>query len=303
VTGVPAYWSQPSFKQVAYAEPSAIDFTSAAGRKRQLDQSLSAAEPRPPKAVKRMPAVLKPTQNKITTFYETIKFANSGIKPVVLSVVEDYSSDYVTRELAPFLAELREFGQCDVQARTKDLLSSCTLDLNAKNCREVEKRTRMQAKATLWHRLRVGRITASNMRRVCHTNMAKPSVSLVRELCGSGKRRATEAMMYGIKNEEVARAAYARQASVLHVGFTLRPSGSEPQVSPHGSLPRRHRPVHMLWHWLHRNKVPRKCQRHDSRATASFFTACGERYSDSEEQACVLRSNADSNAPHRHSVL
>ena len=47
----------------------------------------------------------------------------------------------------------------------------------------IERGTRSQSHSRLWFTYRAGRVTASKMKSVCHTNPGKPSQSLIKTIC------------------------------------------------------------------------------------------------------------------------
>ena len=49
--------------------------------------------------------------------------------------------------------------------------------------KHVEMKTRAQSSSRLWFRMRAGRITASHFKSACHTNLARPSISLTMAIC------------------------------------------------------------------------------------------------------------------------
>ena len=68
------------------------------------------------------------------------------------------------------------------------LLSQCEVVLNnysvtADMARNVEKHTRGQALSKIWFQQRAGRVTASKLKAAVSTNMAQPSISLIKALC------------------------------------------------------------------------------------------------------------------------
>ena len=55
--------------------------------------------------------------------------------------------------------------------------------LTADQVRKVEEMTREQSNSKLWFEQRCGRVTASRLRSVLHTNFSKPSKSLLQSIC------------------------------------------------------------------------------------------------------------------------
>lgn len=67
----------------------------------------------------------------------------------------------------------------------------------------IEKAARNQSKSQVWHQTRMGRITASNFHRACHTNPASPSVSLIKTVC-YGSTFKSSATNWGCMHEKQA---------------------------------------------------------------------------------------------------
>ena len=69
-----------------------------------------------------------------------------------------------------------------------DLLNVCEkvfVEVTITNdmAKAVESETRQQHKTNLWFKYRAGRVTASRMKAVCHTDITNPSQSLVKSIC------------------------------------------------------------------------------------------------------------------------
>ena len=70
-----------------------------------------------------------------------------------------------------------------------DLLDVCenvSLVLTEEMAKQVELETRQQASSKLWYKYQAGRVTASNMKAVCHTDSTNSSQSLIKGICYSG---------------------------------------------------------------------------------------------------------------------
>ena len=52
----------------------------------------------------------------------------------------------------------------------------CTITVTTEEAKVVEQQTRGQAKSRLWFRMRTGRITASQFKAICHTDVNSPSL-------------------------------------------------------------------------------------------------------------------------------
>ena len=70
----------------------------------------------------------------------------------------------------------------------------------------VEEKIRSQSHSCLWHRMRNGRVTASRLKAVCHTDPASPSISLIMSICHLELSRfKSAATTWGCEHENEAR--------------------------------------------------------------------------------------------------
>ncbi|XP_070189196.1 uncharacterized protein [Littorina saxatilis] len=226
-TQTAAYWVNPSAKNVMYEEGWKIDFTSSATRKRRMEDDINGtpSQLRGPRKRVYTPA---PTEEEKMQFFESIQFSVTGVKPVILSLVKEFQSDYVSgRNKYPkflgdlFQEELSRKPYDFVLAKCKDM----DLSVSQEEAILAERQTRAQAKCRLWHRLRAGRITASRAYQVCHTTTTKPSLSLLHSICGPDGKTQSAAMKWGQQKEATAVAQYRAQVSNDHEGFGVEPCG------------------------------------------------------------------------------
>lgn len=118
------------------------------------------------------------------------------------------------------------------------------LSFNSEVCKKVERDTRTQWQCEIWKQLRVGRITASMLKRVCSTKMESPSVSLLKAICYPDTTSfSTQATRYGKIFEKVARRDLTfilqkghNHATVTDVGLIIDPEHPELAASPDGIL-------------------------------------------------------------------
>ena len=81
----------------------------------------------------------------------------------------------------------------------------------------VEKETCIQAKSRTWFEQRSGRVTASKLREVLHTDPLQPSISLIKSICYSEMRLFTStACKYGCDHEDAARLKYVELFGEVH---------------------------------------------------------------------------------------
>ena len=85
-------------------------------------------------------------------------------------------------------------SECEVQV----LFNS--ISVTEKQCENVQILTREQSKCKEWHRLQMGRITASVMTAVCTTTIEKPALSTILFICGQNKFK-SKAMDVGMSRK------------------------------------------------------------------------------------------------------
>ena len=90
----------------------------------------------------------------------------------------------------------------------------------------VELATRKQSADKQWFSVRSGCVTASRLKRVCHTQLSQPSVSLVKDICYPGNRAFhSKATQRGCDHEQTARQQYCDLMNDTHENFVIRESG------------------------------------------------------------------------------
>lgn len=235
VTDDVPYWGQPSFKEVAYRQGSSIDFTSASSRKHQLDASLIDASCHAPRKRQRiLPCIQPSTDEEIKQFFSAIQMNNSGVKPAILSVIAEHADDYVEKSVLlfpPKISDILDGASCagnyvEILKKCDEIVDSNMLSVTDEQCKNVEIHTRSQANSKLWFDMRAGRITASKLYSVCHTNPLQPAISVITAVCYPKRsKKTTAAMEWGIANEKTARLCYAEKQSSKHVQFKVEESG------------------------------------------------------------------------------
>ena len=68
----------------------------------------------------------------------------------------------------------------------------------------TENATEQQSNSLLWKDMRIGRIIVSIVYDVLHTNIDKPSASVIKTICTTGKKLNVPAIKWGQENEPVA---------------------------------------------------------------------------------------------------
>ena len=235
VTQEKAYWLLPSaHKEVEYKEVVSIDFTAPKTAKRKLDCKIS--EPNEssnqPKVIKNVSCYDKykaPTTVELDTFYELL--SKCGSKPAILSIITPYSKDYAPKLLKEdypkILTELYDLNAVD--QNYTELLKTCEsikIEITKEQAVTVEHATKAQSNDKAWFRFRAGRITASKMHNVCHTDVALPSQSLIKGICyPESYRFSSKATDWGCQHEKVARNLYETSMIEVHQDFKVHNSG------------------------------------------------------------------------------
>lgn len=114
--------------------------------------------------------------------------STSATKPGVLSLLEEYSRNYVPTAIC-YLNFLSHCHCCITQIiQNYEQLEKCEsvlehLNVTPNMAFTVEKKSIKQYQSRIWFRYRAGRITASKMNSSCHTDAANPAQSLVKSIC------------------------------------------------------------------------------------------------------------------------
>lgn len=88
----------------------------------------------------------------------------------------------------------------------------------------LEENTRKQSKSRLWHQYRAGRITSSNFYAAVHTDIDKPSTSLIKKIV-YGQTVNTVAIKWGNNNESIALEEYTSYVGLSHTNLHVKNSG------------------------------------------------------------------------------
>jgi len=234
-------WIIPSYlKEVEYLPVKEIDFSSVRGKKRKVDgqiQQATAVDSEIPLENELMPSDLersvkvgaRSTESELLLLFNNLSVGDT--KPGVLSVVPNHSDKYVPKSMSkdfPIpLISLKEtkFVKMDYHK----LLAACqsvSLCVTQTMADSVEEATRDQSKSRLWFKYRAGRITASRMKAVCHTNADKPSQSLIKTICyPEAFSFNSKATSWGCQHEKQARDIYFNALKGHHDEFSVTDSG------------------------------------------------------------------------------
>lgn len=165
---------------------------------------------------RKLPTASDPTAEKLK-FYTDLR--NEGTKPVILSLVPQFSKSYrpqaLDKKYTDILSESHDEDCGSLQRNV--LLKHCdnafsrliVTEDEAVNC---EITTREQGSCKQWFHFRTGRITASRAKRVCRTGIENPSKSLIKDICYPvGKKYSSKAAEWGCEHEKKARKSEWKQ--------------------------------------------------------------------------------------------
>ncbi|KAK7893342.1 hypothetical protein WMY93_022494 [Mugilogobius chulae] len=235
VTQEKAYWLLPSgLKKIEYKPIRLMDFSSAKTKKKRLDEQVHShcASDHQEKTPPCRPAkVTTPemTDDELNAFFHQIQIC--GTKPVILSVIQGFSEAYIPKSLdkkfPPILTNLLD-AECFDMEKT-ELLQKCSelrrnIFITAEQASQVERVSRFQAFSKEWHQFRLGRITASRLKSVCHTTVENPAQSVIKNICNPTKF-STAATRWGCAHEKDALERYKMEMKTLHASFSIQDSG------------------------------------------------------------------------------
>ena len=223
-------WVIPSYlKSVEYVPIKEIDFTSAKGRKRKLDEVID-CDVDPTDVIKvSMVRGKLPTESEMDLLFENLSC--SGTKPAILSLIPKFADSYMPKSShAGFPQPLKSLKQSSyLDLDYHELLKVCesaSVEVTEEMAKLVEKATRSQSQSKLWFKYRAGRITASRMRAVCHTDAGNPAQSLIKTICyPEAFTFSTKATRWGCKHEKVAQEIYYNTSKSKHNNLCLTESG------------------------------------------------------------------------------
>lgn len=164
------------------------------------------------------------SNNEISEMLQELK--DSNCQSALMRIVEPFSSE-MSKEIVtlPVLFDIHHKKYEKESLEDLILLGKrVTMEVDRNMASEIESRTQGQSKSAEWYRQRTGRVTASVFKNVCHTTIAKPSVSIVKTICYPNKVP-TRAMKWGIEHEETAISAYYEKVQPLHDNFVINKVG------------------------------------------------------------------------------
>ena len=172
-----------------------------------------------------------PTTRELDTFFQQLSV--SGSRPAILALIPGYADAFVPKSLSEeyptILTDLAD-DACFNMAH-EELLQHChfvadSIAVSPQQAEIVELATRKQSADKQWFSVRSGRVTASRLKQVCHTQLSQPSVSLVKDICYPGNRAFhSKATQRGCDHEQTARQQYCDLMNDTHENFVIRESG------------------------------------------------------------------------------
>ena len=160
-----------------------IDFTSACGKKRKFDEMI---EDDSLLVSVEETICSRPTDGEMRELFEKLSLA--GTKPAILSLIAPYSETYIPKSfLNVFPKPLKSLQQPShlqlLYHEPLNVYETVSIEVTDEMEKPFEKETQSQTKCNLWFIHRAGRVTASCMKQVCHTDATNPAQSLVKSIC------------------------------------------------------------------------------------------------------------------------
>lgn len=200
-------WMQPYQKDAEYLKITDIDFESASSKfERTLCSENSKGKKKTMHQSKQL-NIPEPSDEEVHQFFDDLHSA--GLSSAVLSVVEPFNSSFVTDISIKKLTNL--FCTENTQLTWKEIVQKCQdvfskLIITKCDAEKIERETKPQTKSKKWFAYRTGRITASNMKSVCNTDIDAPAVSAIKKICyPSSYKFSTPATEWGKENENLAK--------------------------------------------------------------------------------------------------
>ena len=226
-------WVIPSFQRdIPYLPIKDIDFTSAKSKKRKLDDSSTSTTPSSAYHCGPSPSVRmteSPSSPELKSLYQNL--SKCGSKPVILSLVPEHADNFVPKaRLSAFPEPLQSLSKPEyLKLGYTELLTLCestTITVTQEMALADEEATREQSASRLWYTYRSGRVTASKMKQVCHTNPSMAAQSLIKSVCyPEAYRFTTKATKWGCTHEKAALEHYKALMQNNHCDVSVNESG------------------------------------------------------------------------------
>ena len=108
------------------------------------------------------------------------------------------------------------------QSRIADLYEE---NLTDDDMNFIENSTIGQSVSLAWKQVRIGRITASVVHDVLHTNQQHPAKPLILKICSQGKLLQAPSLLWGTENESQALKTYQEHLQMTHRNVVIKRSG------------------------------------------------------------------------------
>jgi len=228
-TSLPCSWLPPTFRSVKFDEICNIDFTTPQHKRKSSDndgsskQSVASKKPRL--------EIPKPTEEDLRNHH--LQLSRMKGKPILLSFVSEFNESYVPKYISGTLPVplTHLYDKTALSLSFPELLNKCddlynSVSLTVQQASRVEEDTRQQSNSKVWFEQRSGRVTASKLHSVLHTELLNPSVSLIKSICYPQRVKfSSEACTYGCKHEDEARYFYSEVMKANHSLFAIKSSG------------------------------------------------------------------------------
>ena len=236
-----------ALKKVKYSSLADIDFTSAKTMAKKLNTCLDNSDEVSVTASQNTPqtraVIPSPMQHEAEAFFQ--KLDATGVKSAILTITSPYSDKFVPLSMQSAFPEpltnLYDESHADLEYnKLLEVCSNISILISQEQADAVEAHTCGQSASRLWYRYRAGRITASRMKAICHTDMMSPSKSLILAICNpSAVRFSSKATEWGCKHENVARESYIDLMKGKHQDFFVEEAGLfiHPQFPHLGATP------------------------------------------------------------------
>ena len=160
------------------------------------------------------------------------KCSSSKAVPILFSIEDEPYCSSFTKSFEHLPLALQSlYDPAHLQCNYMELLEAGNkmkgiLEISTIQQKHLEQLTCGQSTSKLWMRFRSGRITASRLYQVVHTDPHKPSVSLIKAICyPDSVRFTTAATVHGCEHEKTAINAYKLKAIENHQNLTITPAG------------------------------------------------------------------------------
>ena len=216
VTEVPAYWVKRSKKPISPKVMSEIPTCNAIAvytkkktcQKKSLDRHIN--------------------KKKLPKKIQVAAFLH-GLKPVspdtvLLKLVPPFYKDHLQIEKFPFFFSglyKEEYSDFSLE-KLMEIGRKLEYNLTQSDIEEIEIKTRHQSHSATWRKYRMGRITASVSREVCHVKSADSNMTLIRRICyPSATQIRKKAILWGCRHEKDALAAYFQINMKHHINLKV----------------------------------------------------------------------------------